>query len=87
MGTKCGVKITSTFGAGGDAQHLLDLGRMAVSADVIGRDALVAFGIMRRQLRVRPAPETPLFESIMIIRGSISPAFNSGAKAKMADVG
>jgi len=39
------------------------------------------------ELRVRPAPETPLFESTMIVSGSTMPAFSNGAKAKMADVG
>jgi len=32
--------------------HLLDLGRVPVAADVVGREALVALGKMRRQLRL-----------------------------------
>ena len=36
---------------------------------------------------VRPAPLTPLFESMMMSRGSIRPAFNSGVSAKIAEVG
>ena len=40
--------------AGRLGQHLVDLGRVAVPADAVGREALVAFGEVVRQLG-RPA--------------------------------
>ena len=74
--------------AGGRSQNLPDLGRVAMATDVIGRNALVALGVMRSQFSTcAPEPEMPLFESMMIERRSIMSAFNNGASARMAVVG
>ena len=51
IGIRCGVKITSTRLARGPAENLLDLRLMAMLADAVGRDALVALGKVRVQLR------------------------------------
>ena len=44
IGTRCGVKITCTLLPPAGRDDLLDLRRVAVLADVVGRDALVALG-------------------------------------------
>ena len=50
IGTNCGVKTTSTGLPAAVLRDLVDFRRVAVPADVVGRDALVALGVMGGQL-------------------------------------
>ena len=79
--------MTLNLRAGRPANNLLDFRRVPMLADAVGRDAFVALGKQRRQLRRSSAPETPLLLSTMMSFGSIKPAFKSGASGRIADVG
>ena len=56
IGTRWGEKTTSTGRARRHAQNLLDLRRVAVPADVVGRDALVALGVVGGELQRAAGP-------------------------------
>ena len=87
IGTNCGVKITSTGLPAAAGEELVDLRRVAVAADVIGRNALVALGVVRRELE-RPACAADAALGIDDdVAVSINPAFNKGARARIAVVG
>ena len=55
IGIRCGVKITDTGFPAMSDKRLLDLRRVAVRADRVGRYALVAFREVEVQLRRAPA--------------------------------
>ncbi len=50
IGIRCGVNTTRTSLAGRVGKHLVDLRHVAVGADAVGRDALVAFGEVEMRL-------------------------------------
>ena len=88
MGTRCGVKITSTGVPAARAQDLLDLRRVAVPADVVGRDALVALGVVGRQLGRAPGPGDAALgvdDDVPSARSARPSA--AGPAARMAEVG
>ena len=69
------------------AENLLDLRLMAVLADAVGRDALVALGKVRVQLRrAARAGNAALAIDDDVVRLD-QPALSSGASGRMADVG
>ena len=88
IGTRCGVKITSHRLAGRPAENLLDLRLMAVLADAVGRDALVALGKVRVELRrAARAGNAALAIDDDVGRLDRGRALSSGASGRMADVG
>ena len=67
IGTRCGVKVTSTGRPAASRQALLDLRRVAVAGDAVGVQALAHLGCAARlSLAARPAPVTPDLASMMI---------------------
>ena len=82
------MKITSTGSAPAASadvgQDLVDLGRVAVPADVVGRrGSRCTRGSGVVGLGDRPAPETPLLASMMIPVRSTRSSATRGARARM----